>query len=294
MIFAGVWQRQCRVFTQSQCTAFPCRPRCPPKGGHFLPRLEKNAVLEKGMTERHGGRTKRDWRSKSKPQWHVSVVEDIAQSSQARWMLSKNNSKWTSLLRSTWMGLITLRERPLTRNKSCKDSVNREETYSGWPRWRPTTRSKKTKRGTTCAKKEEDDLRALLEEMQTKSVGGDHTSWTNMAYVTEQQHQEPHRKMIRRPSFLSNIPWFCRAQPPCLLCNFQKFFDPPSPPNWGGDPPLCVGVSRRGGEGVAVQGYPGRHGQADVAGNVWGLERLLVGKEHQPGGITLWWTWSVL
>ena len=30
-------------------------------------------------------------------------------------------------------------------------------------------------------------------------------------------------KVTRHPPLQSNIPWFCRTQPPCLLCHDQKF-----------------------------------------------------------------------
>ena len=80
-------------------------------------KIRKNKAVLKG-------RSTRDWRSKSKPQWHVSTVEDTAQSSQDRWMHCKNKSEWRKVSRES---LITKREvSHHTLNRSCKDSAKRE------------------------------------------------------------------------------------------------------------------------------------------------------------------------
>ena len=46
---------------------------------------------------------------------------------------------------------------------------------------------------------------------------------------------------------------------------------------------MCVGVCPGGGEGMGVQGYPGRYRRADLGGHVRGLEHLLGGAVCQPG-----------
>ena len=41
MMCAGISEDHVAFFIQRQCTAYPCRPRCPPKGENRHPRLER-------------------------------------------------------------------------------------------------------------------------------------------------------------------------------------------------------------------------------------------------------------
>ena len=57
---------------------------------------------------------------------HVSIVEDTAQSSQDRWVHSKNKSEWREVSRDIHEWVSSLEVRSHTWNKSCKDSAKRE------------------------------------------------------------------------------------------------------------------------------------------------------------------------
>ena len=124
-------------------------------------------------------------------------------------MQSKNKNKWREVSREVHEWASSLKEKSHTKEK---------ETYSSWPRWRPTTRSKKMKRGTTstsssdnCAKerKEEDEARALLEEMQKKQEEAQ-----ARASATEQKLSGRYDEYMRtwtedrgRPQFIMDKIW---------------------------------------------------------------------------------------
>ena len=68
---------------------------------------KNNAVLKEAMSATWRMEDKR-WRSKAKPQWHVSAVADTAQSSQDRWMQSKSKSKGREVSREVQLKLAEM------------------------------------------------------------------------------------------------------------------------------------------------------------------------------------------
>ena len=133
-------------------------------------RKKKNAVLKKTMSEQYGGwKKKRDWREKSKPQWHVSAVEDTAQSSRTDGCNPKTQASGEKSLQKYMNGPHHFKRNSHMEMKAVQTVPKEKETHSSWPRWRPTTRSKKMKRGTTstsslnnCAKKEKRKMKLVL------------------------------------------------------------------------------------------------------------------------------------
>ena len=89
--------------------------------------MKKNsAILKKAMTDRHARWSKKEWYSKSKPQWRLPAGEDAGQSSQDKWKSSKHQGKWKEIsLEMDALG-STLKEKTHTWNKRCKESVKRE------------------------------------------------------------------------------------------------------------------------------------------------------------------------
>ena len=127
------------------------------------------------MSERHGGWKKRYWKSKTKP--HVSAVEDTAQSSQDRWMQSKYESKWREDSGEVHEWASSLKETSHGWNKSFKDSGKREGDILMLAEMAANDEKQEDEEWHNINKlfrklhkerKEEDEARALLGEMQRK------------------------------------------------------------------------------------------------------------------------------